>query len=87
MSQQQIWKYPIGISYLQTVSIPRSHSKLTVQIQDGIPCLWAIVDPNEETYNMELYTFRTGQPLPDDYYEYIATYQTEIFVFHVFTKT
>ncbi len=83
----KVWKYILRTTELQTITIPRYHHKLTIQIQNDIPCLWALVDPQDATCEMQIYTVGTGHDLPADWKEYIGTYQTEQFVWHVFTKS
>lgn len=39
-----IWKYPLEVATDQTQLFPRNAQILTVQAQDGTPCLWAIVE-------------------------------------------
>ena len=82
-----IWKYPLEIADEQTLQIPDGAQLLTVQSQDGAPCLWALVDPEAETKLCVLQVFGTGNPVQDEGV-YLGTFQVlqERFVGHVFLK-
>lgn len=43
---QRIYKYPIETVDQQQVKMPDGAQILTVQVQNGKPCLWAMVDPD-----------------------------------------
>ncbi len=65
---------------------------LTVQTQNDIPCLWALVDPQAETEGRNIEIFGTGHPVLSDLgtaREYIGTFQMHngTLVFHVFEYT
>lgn len=83
----RIWKYELGVIDEQHLFLPVDAKILTVQMQYGICCLWALV--NEENTAKELRKiaiYGTGNPLPDNPGEYIATFQMHggDLVFHVF---
>jgi len=40
-----IWKYPLQVTDAQTIDVPEGSEALSVQVQNGTPCLWARVDP------------------------------------------
>lgn len=82
-----IHKFPLKITDLQSVTMPKGALILDAQFQNGTLCLWAEVDPNE--------TFRparrfeiigTGNPIPDGSRIHIATVQEAGFVWHVFER-
>lgn len=85
-----IWKYPIRLG--ESFRIPNSAEILCVQIQHGIPTLWAMVYPDEkrrdETYCRAIEIFATGQSFVDAPRKYIGTFQLENggLVFHVFER-
>ena len=67
--------------------MPEGARLLTVQIQDGMPQLWALVDEKAPIIDRTIATYGTGNSLPDGYLgEYIGTYQFGggALVFHVF---
>lgn len=83
----RIWKFPLEVTDRQELRLPVASKILTVQTQRGVPCLWALV--NEETAANSLRKiaiYGTGNPLPDNPGEYIATFQMHggDLVFHVF---
>jgi hypothetical protein len=90
---QRIWKYPLpegGWDAGITHEMPRNAKILTAQVQHGVICLWAQVQPGQK--DAQLRTFRvygTGQPLPDNPGTYVATVQmrTGMLVFHVYEVT
>jgi hypothetical protein len=86
---RSIFKYPIQITDVQTLSMPEAAEILTVQIQDGVPCLWAIVDTQVVNQERVIEVFGTGRPLHQDMgisRVYIGTVQERPFVWHVFER-
>lgn len=85
-----IWKFPLEVDDSQTITMPKGARILAVQVQHGRPCLWALVDANEDVREtVEIRTHGTGHRIPEGdarSYEYIATYQLQsgAFVFHAF---
>jgi len=41
-----IWKYELENISEQTIEIPHDSTLLDVQVQNGMPCIWALVDPD-----------------------------------------
>lgn len=60
---------------------------LSIQEQNGIPMMWAIVDPdNEAVEPLEITAIGTGWALPTGLDEYLGTAQDEYgFVWHYFS--
>lgn len=79
-----IWKYSLAVTDEQTLRVPAVRDVLCVQMQGPVPCLWAVVDPNADPKPLKIYTYGTGNPLPDDPGRYVGTYQMGVFVWHVF---
>lgn len=77
-----IFKYPIHIADRQTVSMPAGAVPLTVQMQHGLPCLWAAVDTSQPEEQVPIGMCGTGHPMPEG--KYIGTVQDEGFVWHYF---
>lgn len=85
-----IWKYPLKINDTNTIDMPEGARILCVQIQNGGPCLWALVDTQSPIkVPRVIETFGTGHPMNDSLREYIGTYQLHdgALVFHVFEQT
>lgn len=85
-----IWKYPLAVTDTQSVSMPKGAKILTVQIQRGEACLWALVEPDNPTETRIIEIFGTGHPIPDGAAkrEHIGTFQLPELglVFHVFER-
>ena len=81
-----IHKYIIEVTDKQLITMPVNADVLCVQVQNGNPCIWAIVDTDYEVVNYEVYTYGTGHEWSDLGCDYIGTYQLDggSLVFHVF---
>lgn len=82
-----IWKYNVGVSDMFSIMMPKGAQILAVQAQRGIPQLWALVDPDQETELRYFVLFGTGHPITNaDKLQYIGTFQVEqgTLVFHLF---
>lgn len=84
-----IWKYELEVTDKQWVNMPEGAKILTVQIQNGRPCLWAIVNPKNKPEERVIETYGTGNPFKEFERSYIGTYQLQggSLVFHVFEYT
>ena len=88
-----IYKYPLRITDVQNISLPIGAEILTVQAQNDIPCLWALVNPNEKGTEIRTFEiFGTGHPVGYDMgvsRNYISTFQINdgSLVFHIFEYT
>lgn len=83
---KSIWKFPLQITDEQTLEIPKYSEMLAVQVQNGVPCLWARVDPTASKETRKIITHGTGHQVPPATGQYIGTYQVAggDLVFHVF---
>ena len=88
-----VWKYPLNITDTQEVWMPPGAKALTVQVQQGVPCLWALVDDvarHEDFVPRRVHVHGTGHLVEDGFgLDYISSFQTQILgagvlVFHVF---
>jgi hypothetical protein len=83
-----IWKYPIEINDIQTISLPVGAEILCVQTQNDRPYIWALVDSEAETESCQFLLCGTGERIPAnlDHLEYIGTFQQMggLFVWHLF---
>lgn len=83
----KIWKYPLEVIDRQAITMPPGAKLLTVQMQYGKCCLWALVDETKnDTAARRIAIYGTGNPMPDSPGEYIATFQmlNGKLVFHAF---
>lgn len=84
-----IWKFPLVITGMQPVRLPQGAEILSVQIQHGIACLWALVDSDAEIEETTLRIFGTGHPVDEGLrLEFIATIPTlgGDLIWHVFKE-
>lgn len=89
---KRIFKYELALQEGQNISLPLGAEILTIQAQNKIPCLWALVDPNKGTEIRHFEIFATGDPVLCDIgvdRKYISTFQLEggLLVFHAFEYT
>ncbi len=80
-----IWKYELQMKDQQTIEMPKGAELLSVQVQFGIPVLWALVNPDAELVSRRIGTHGTGHSIQHGG-RFIGTYQVcngEL-VFHVF---
>jgi hypothetical protein len=66
------------------IDMPLGAKILTLQMQDGLPTLWAAVDPLQPTEPRCFAIVGTGQPMPKNSGSYVGTWQSAIYVFHLF---
>lgn len=84
-----IYKYPLAMLDEQTIMIPGGAQLLSVQVQHGVPCVWALVDPVKDKQKVKFRIFGTGHSVPPRGIEtmtYFGTIQMADgdLVFHVF---
>lgn len=86
-----IWKFPLTVTDVQIVMMPPGAEILSVEIQGGIICLWALIDVKKETqlevpHQIEI--VGTGNPMQQiDHWlsrKFIGTVQQGQFVWHIF---
>lgn len=82
-----IWKYELETTSDQRIKMPEDAKILTVQVQNGKPCLWAIVDTERKPEVRVIEIYGTGHPVSLRQRVYIGTYQIPDLVFHVFEYT
>ena len=83
-----IWKFPLGVTDVQVLEVPFGAKFLTVQVQNGVPCLWALVNPESGKVGRTIEVFGTGHHMDESDREYIGTFQLSggALVFHVFER-
>lgn len=84
---QLIYKYQLDLKEEQEIYVPIGSSFLTVQLQNGIPCLWAKVSEYAAKVSETILIVGTGFTVPP-VTEYLGTFQLEEkgLVFHVFRQ-
>lgn len=86
---KSIWKFQLSVTDIQSLYIPADAKILSVQVQHGEPCVWALVDTDKRDESRVLRTFGTGHPIgTSDNLVFIGTYQLHGggLVFHVFEE-
>ena len=80
-----IWKYELKTTGRQVVEMPADPQILSVAVQNGIPCLWAMVDSERPRQGRVIRIHGTGQRLAV-IHEFIGTFMLHdgALVFHVF---
>ena len=71
----RIWKWKLEATDVQTIEVPAGAKLLDVQVQGGLPNLWALCDENAPSTTRRIAIYGTGNPMPDEPGEYIATFQ------------
>lgn len=82
-----IHKFSIKVADTQEIEMTAGAKILTVQYQNDILCIWALVMENETRKEKRIINvYGTGNPLPDQVGDYIGTVQTYggNLVWHVF---
>ena len=90
-----IWKFPLEVTDLQKISVPKDSTILTVQAQREVPCLWVLVDAEKESEERFIRIVKeersiriagTGHPILEKLSRYIGTFQLRegSFIGHVF---
>lgn len=91
MNRRIVHKFPLLGTETEVISMPKSAKILSLQTQRSSPCIWALVDPDEEIDTCRSFiTIGTGITLPEETdtkrLDFIGTFQLRdgIFVGHVF---
>jgi hypothetical protein len=85
--KKTIWKFPLDVADFQEIQMPACAEVLSVQVQYGTPCMWAIVSPEAPKETRTFATYGTGHEFPDATelkQTFIGTYQLPGLVYHVF---
>lgn len=85
----KVFKYPLEMTDVQEVRAPFGMQPLCVQMQDGKPCMWALVNPANGMTGHTVWIHGTGHEVNSQVYQhYVGTFQMHggQLVFHVFCK-
>lgn len=85
----RVFKYPVPITDTFSIAIPQSGQILDVQVQQGTPVMWALVNPDAPKMERQFRLLGTGHPIEAEeryQFEHIATFQLDegTLVFHLF---
>lgn len=80
-----IHKFPVPYGTHGNLRLPASAQVLTVQMQNGVPQLWAVVTADAPpSSHRGIFIIGAGFELPAETGNYIATFQDGPYVWHVF---
>lgn len=84
--RRTIHKYVLDLQGDWKIRAPEVFEPLSVQLQRGQICIWAIVDPQGEQRQHQFYVAGTGHPLRQDAaaQRFVGTVQQNDFVWHIF---
>jgi len=87
--EKEIWKYILEVENNFVIEMPKGADILSAQVQFGIPCIWALVNPTAEKEKRSFLIVGTGHQIHYDMgvnYKYIGTFllMQEAFVAHLF---
>lgn len=78
-----IYKYEIGLNDGVNICTHTGIKPLSVNIQNGKACMWAMIDTNAHPTIIKIHIIGTGQPIPLNS-AYIDTIMDGSFVWHFF---
>lgn len=79
----RVFKYPFDVNDDVIIEMPEKAQVLKVDVQQGVPTLWALVDPEASVIPHHFYMRGTGHPVPDDV-EHVGSFCHGPFVWHLF---
>jgi len=87
----EIWKYEV-LPDIKSIEMPHGSKILHLNVQNGIPCIWALVDPTNFSIKRNFYIVGTGHPIDRQNNEnllYLGTFllNNDSLVFHLFEIT
>jgi len=87
-----IYEFPLEVIDAQAVQMPSGAQILTVQKQNGTPCIWGMVDTENQKEERFFEIFGTGHPMHEDMgvgREYVGTFQMHSgsLVFHLLERS
>ena len=84
-----IWKFPLSEKGVQTFELRKGYEILTLQMQNGMPCIWVLLNPDEIILKETFEIYGTGHEIHYDHSvnrEYVGTFQQDYFVWHLFKR-
>lgn len=87
---KRIYKFPLQIADTSIVKMHRDAEILSLQVQNEIPCIWAIVNPENplEDYIFDIFGTGQGAELKAGKHRFVGTLQLNsgTCVVHVFYR-
>ena len=73
---ERIFKYEFKIENSFQIEMPMHAKILSIQVQKGVPCIWAMVDDKRQFERRSFVVYGTGHKIDDRYInKYIGTFQ------------
>ena len=69
-----IWKFELKVNDIVHIEMPKGAEILSVNTQNGTPCIWAKVDSKIETEKRSFAIFGTGEPLASNKMKFVHTF-------------
>lgn len=82
-----IYKYPLKIAEVQQIELPAGAMILSVQMQNGTPCMWARINPEAEKKTVKVRMYGTGEVIDGLLLLHIGTVQDGQLVWHYFIES
>lgn len=84
-----VYKYPLELVEKQELRLPDNHEILDIQLQNGVPCLWVLLNSDDMEPSAEhrfyITMVGTGHPFNSKQLSFIKTLQlSNQLVFHFF---
>ena len=80
---KKIFKYNVAIGPFE-VEMPEFSNVMSVQMQSGVPVMWALVDPEQKMIMRKFEVHGTGHDIKAAYADFVGTFQTGPLVWHLF---
>ena len=80
----KVFKYPVPVNDYFFLDIPRGAKILTVQVQNGEPQIWALVNPENPIKTRNFCLAGTGDSINERNLIHIGTFQIRSLVWHLF---
>lgn len=68
-----VHKFPVTQAWEQTFEVSEGAQVLDIELSDGQPCVWILLDPNAPKVPLTIFAAHTGQPLRHERGIYIKT--------------
>ena len=82
----KIWKLKLEHERTQIVKMPLKSEIMDIQMQNGTPTMWAMVDPETDEIEVKINMYGTGDETHENVLkdEYLSTVQDREYVWHFF---
>jgi hypothetical protein len=81
-----IYKYILDVNREQSLELSIDSEILSVQMQGGNLCLWAMVNEELPKVKRNIHIYGTGITIHEDNLQYVGTVQDGDYVWHVFIE-